>query len=68
MTGVPLLRIILQVVRRVLEFAFRASYPKKASGVNVHNDDRVAYPAFDSCLKNVTRTKQFEMRTLNLKS
>lgn len=66
--GVPLLRIIQQAVRRVLEFAFRASYPKKASGVNVHNDDCVAYPAFDSCLKNVTRTKQFEMRTLNLKS
>ena len=68
MTGAPLLRIIQQAVRRVLEFAFRASYPKKASGVNVHNDDRVAYPAFDSCLKNVICTKQFEIGTLNLKS
>lgn len=66
--GVPLLRIIQQVVRRVLEFAFRALCPKKTLGVNVHNDDRVAYPAFDSCLKNVICTKQFEIGTLNLKS
>ena len=66
--GVPLLRIIQQAVRRVPELAFRVSYPKKASGVNVHNDDCVAYPAFDSCLRNVTCTKQFEIGTINLKS